>query len=95
MVLEFREWCSGRNVVSQLLSELSGPEWIYMVIDHTAVPVTFGHLHAPAPHVAEDVAVNCPECRHVFKVSNRGKYSGHIGHGVGGAGGAKRVRGED
>ena len=100
VVLEFREWCSGRNVVSQLLSELSGAEWIYMVIDHTAVPVTFGHLHAPAPHVAEDVAVNCPECRHVFKVAaNRTNHLGHLAqsgvHGAGGTGGAKRTRGED
>ena len=86
VVLEFREWCSGRNVVSQLQAEFDGPDWIYLVIDHTAVPVTFGHLHAPAPHVAEDVAVNCPEGRHVFSVP---------ANSFGGAAGAKRLRAEN
>ena len=82
VVLEFRDWCDGRDVVSKLLQELHDSDWIYRVIDHTAVPVTFGHLLAPAPHVNEDVSVNCPECRHAFTVPKSA------------AAGAKRLRGE-
>ena len=52
------------------------------MIDHTAVPVTFGHLLAPAPRVKEDEVVNCPECRHAFTVPKSA------------AAGAKRLRGE-
>ena len=82
VVLEFREWCDGRNVVPKLLQELQRSAWIFHVIDHTAVPVTFGHLQAPAPRVKEDEVVNCPECRHAFTVSKSA------------AAGAKRLRGE-
>ena len=103
-VLDFREWYTGdfgnggngRSVAAKLTSNMNGADFIYCVIDHTAVPVTFENMRAPAPlvrgHGTADAAVHCPECRHVFTLP---------GASVGGAGpcsaegAGKRLRGRD
>ena len=95
VVLEFRDWCSQRSIVPKLLRELQDEKtWVYLVIDHTAVPVTFGHMYAPAldprSQVEAKVSVNCPECAHAFEVPVSA--SAGIARTTAGA---KRLRGRD
>jgi hypothetical protein len=48
--------------IHQLLHELQKPEWIFYVIDHTALPVTLSHLRTPPVRVPDVPAASCPHC---------------------------------
>jgi len=39
--------------LDRLLAELDKPEWIFYVIDHTALPVTLSHMRAPPVRVQD------------------------------------------
>jgi hypothetical protein len=50
---------------AQLLRELQQPEWIFLVIDHTALPVTLAHLRTPPVRVQDAPGgreAACPHC---------------------------------
>ncbi|NBX17187.1 MAG: hypothetical protein EBR09_07470 [Proteobacteria bacterium] len=63
-VLSFREFVrqmpSGR-FEAEALERLDREDWIFLVVDHTAVPVTLADVQAPVPH-AEDNETSCPTC---------------------------------
>jgi len=50
---------------AQLLHELQKPEWIFYVIDHTALPITLAHLRTPPVRVQDAPGgrqAACPHC---------------------------------
>ncbi len=68
-VLAFREFVRTmprRLFVKEALRELGGDDWIFLVIDHTAVPVTLADVQAPVPHAETDEA-SCPTCAAAFQ----------------------------
>jgi len=50
--------------IAQLLHELKKPEWIFYVIDHTALPVTLAHLRTPPVRVQDAPGGREPVCPH-------------------------------
>ena len=51
--------------IAQLLHELQKPEWIFYVIDHTAMPITLAHLRTPPVRVQDAPGgrqAACPHC---------------------------------
>jgi hypothetical protein len=50
--------------IDMLLRELRQPEWIFLVIDHTALPITLAHLRTPPVRVpdADLRQAPCPHC---------------------------------
>jgi len=68
-VLAFREFVRTMPrglFVKEALKELGGDDWIFLVIDHTAVPVTLADVQAPVPHAETDEAA-CPTCGAAFQ----------------------------
>jgi hypothetical protein len=59
----------------EALRELGGDDWIFLVIDHTAVPVTLADVQAPVPHVETDEAA-CPTCGAVFQLEDETRKRG-------------------
>jgi hypothetical protein len=47
--------------IQELLKLLDSDEWIFYVIDHTALPVTLSHIRSPPVRVQPPVAA-CPHC---------------------------------
>lgn len=63
-VLSFREFVRcmpRRRFAEEALDFLDREDWIFLVVDHTAVPVTLADVQAPVPH-AEDDETSCPAC---------------------------------
>jgi hypothetical protein len=70
-VLAFREFIrrmpSGR-LVQEALEHLAREDWLFLVVDHTAVPVTLADVQAPVPHAEDDEAA-CPTCGAAFPLA--------------------------
>ena len=71
-VLAFRDFV--RNMprglfVKEALKELGIDNWIFLVIDHTAVPVTLTDVQAQVPYAETDEAA-CPTCGSAFQLSD-------------------------
>ncbi len=77
-VLEFRDFVRNmpcRLVVKEALKELGDDNWIFLVIDHTAVPVTLSDVQAPVPHAETDEAA-CPTCVPAFQLDDETRKRG-------------------
>ena len=46
--------------VQAMLAELNKPEWIFYVVDHTALPVTLAHLRTPPVRVLAEPGSHAP-----------------------------------
>lgn len=73
-VIAFREFV--RNIPGGLfekeaLAQLQKDDWIFLVVDHTAVPVTLADVQAPAPHPETDEGA-CPTCGATFQLGEAG-----------------------
>ena len=78
VVINFRMWLETTNcdaLFDQINAILSQESWIFYVIDHTSVPVTFSHIHKATVHQAHTLFPNtsqhitCPHCQHLFTPS--------------------------
>lgn len=60
---DFSRWCESNALTVQqnLLNELKSKSWIFLVIDHTAVPLSLTELKTPDMHVQPDMV--CPNCQ--------------------------------
>ena len=60
---DFSRWCesNARTVTEKLLQELKDQSWIFLVIDHTAVPLSLTELKTPDMNI-ETYSV-CPNCQ--------------------------------
>jgi hypothetical protein len=77
-VLAFRDFV--RNMprglfANEALKALGGDDWIFLVIDHTAVPVTLADVQAPVPHAEADEAA-CPPCGAAFQLDDETRKRG-------------------
>jgi len=45
-----------------LLSHLEKDEWIFLIIDHTALPITLSHLRTPPVRTQDAHVTTCPHC---------------------------------
>ena len=75
VVINFRMWLETTNcdaLFDQINAILSQESWIFYVIDHTSVPVTFSHIHKATVHQAHTLFphttqhIKCPHCQHLF-----------------------------
>ena len=60
---DFQMWCeqNAGDVRSQLLAAIDNEDWIFLVIDHTSVPLSLATIrHADVPL---ETVVECPHCR--------------------------------
>ena len=67
-VIAFREFVRrmpGGRFAQEALAQLQREDWIFLVVDHTAVPVTLADVQAPVPHAEYDEAA-CPTCGAAF-----------------------------
>ena len=67
-VIAFREFVRrmpGGRFAQEALAQLQREDWIFLVVDHTAVPVTLADVQAPVPHAEDDEAA-CPTCGAAF-----------------------------
>lgn len=75
-VISFREYIQSipqRQILTQFLNILKQPDWIFYIIDHTAVPVTLTNMRTPIPRLdsdASDNLVECPHCNVSFNLQN-------------------------
>ena len=46
--------------IQGMLAELNKPEWIFYVVDHTALPVTLAHLRTPPVRVLAEHGSHAP-----------------------------------
>jgi hypothetical protein len=69
-VLAFRDFVQRlprKTLLEEAMKALSADTWIFLVIDHTAVPVTMADVQPPAPHGgAGDAHSECPTCGAAF-----------------------------
>ena len=56
-----------REDFQKLIDALDKDEWIFLVIDHTALPVTLTHMRTPPICVPDAETQSCPHCSHVHK----------------------------
>ena len=45
-----------------LLRELEQDKWIFLIIDHTALPITLSHLRTPPVRTQDAHVTTCPHC---------------------------------
>ena len=60
----FRKWLSmlSNSAMDCLVQEFDDPKWIFLVIDHTDLPVTLSHLKTPPVNAEEPQPLMCPHC---------------------------------
>jgi hypothetical protein len=60
----FRQWLTmlSKSAIDCLVQEFDDPKWIFLVIDHTALPVTLSHIKTPPVNAEEPQALMCPHC---------------------------------
>jgi hypothetical protein len=60
----FQRWLGGlhKAAFDALEREFENPHWIFLIIDHTALPVTFSHLSIPPVNPDETRRPLCPHC---------------------------------
>lgn len=66
-VMSFREYIQQippRQILNQFLDILAQPNWIFYIIDHTAVPITLTDMRTPIPRLYSDTSENIVECPH-------------------------------
>lgn len=71
-VIAFRDFVRqlpGGLFETEALTRLQKDDWIFLVIDHTAVPVTLADVQAPAPRPETDEDA-CPTCGATFPPSD-------------------------
>ena len=63
-VRDFTNWLETQqtNILSALNEIFSKPEWIFLIIDHTAVPLTLLPLRTPVPSLSRAPVV-CSQCQ--------------------------------
>lgn len=59
--LNFTEQLTTKDV-QKLKDELNKPTWIFLVVDHTALPVTLTHMRTPPIRVPEVPQAQCQQC---------------------------------
>jgi hypothetical protein len=50
------------HLCQMLLRELEQDKWIFLIIDHTALPITLSHLRTPPVRTQDAHVTTCPHC---------------------------------
>ena len=75
-VISFREYIQlipPGQILRQFLDILEQPNWIFYIIDHTAVPVSLTDMRTPIPRLHSDTSENlveCPNCNVSFDLQD-------------------------
>jgi hypothetical protein len=75
-VVSFREYIQlipPGQILRQFLDILEQPNWIFYIIDHTAVPVSLTDMRTPIPRLHSDTSENlveCPNCNVSFHLQD-------------------------
>ncbi len=69
-VRDFKIWLEQQtvNIMSTLTEIFNKPEWIFLIIDHTAVPLTLLPLRTPVPTLTR-APVLCSQCQQSLDMS--------------------------
>jgi hypothetical protein len=68
---DFHVWCETHagSVRDRLLEVLEQKDWIFLVIDHTAVPLSLSMIKTPDLHIEQPLV--CPNCQTQFQSQKR------------------------
>lgn len=60
----FQRWLNSmsKTTFDQMETALESDEWIFLIVDHTALPVTFSHLAIPPVNADDTRGALCPHC---------------------------------
>lgn len=76
VVINFRVWLQNTPMevlFTKLFNILQDDTWIFYVVDHTSIPVTLAHMHAPVPKNRLRHLMQCPHCKASFAVEDNDK----------------------
>jgi hypothetical protein len=87
VVINFRVWLQSTPMhllFDKLREILNNDTWLFYVMDHTSIPVTLAHMHAPVPKHRMRQLMQCPHCQASFAVGddNDADAESHEAHAV-------------
>jgi hypothetical protein len=76
-VRDFQAWVESQStdIAAKLQGLFSEPEWIFLIIDHTAVPLTLLPIRSPTPTWIQDTTL-CQHCQATVDSNKRRRESG-------------------